>query len=378
MYFTKWFGDLFSLGASNFGSKLILGLFWIFLAGFITKTQYGELGFLLGIVNVAAVISRIGLRPTVIVYESKNENVFPASFVLVLISSSLASVIVYTLIQNFVASLIVVGVSIFDIALAGLLANQKYRRHAFYVIIRSAITVILAIVLYQILGVNGILIGYFASTLLILKEISFLKNKRKIDFSVLRPKIKFIFINLGIQSSATFSIWGDKILIGSLFGFMFLGGYQLASQYLLLLTAVPLSIFQYLLPRESQGKKTKKIKILLLIFSGIASIISIIIIPWGVNNFLPHYSESIIPMQILSVGLIPYSIIAIQTSEFLGREKAGIVLWGGIIQVGTYFLAIVFLGQNFGMIGIAIGLLISLGLRVIYNSVTLLIYNSNK
>jgi len=83
-------------------------------------------------------------------------------------------------------------------------------------------------------------------------------------------------------------------------------------------------------------------------------------------------------MQILSVGLIPYSIIAIQTSEFLGREKAGIVLWGGIIQVGTYLLAIVFLGQNFGMIGIAIGLLISLGLRVVYNSVNLLIYNSSK
>jgi len=58
--------------------------------------------------------------------------------------------------------------------------------------------------------------------------------------------------------------------------------------------------------------------------------------------------------------------VILQT-QFLGKENSRIVLIGGILQVGTYFLLIIFLGQSFGLIGIAIGFTTSLILRMIFN-----------
>ena len=51
----------------------------------MAKTEYGELGFFMGIINVGLTISLLGLPQTIMVYEPKKENVFPASFVIILI-----------------------------------------------------------------------------------------------------------------------------------------------------------------------------------------------------------------------------------------------------------------------------------------------------
>jgi len=39
----KGFKDLLTIGTSQFISQIILGLFWIYLASILSKSEYGEL-----------------------------------------------------------------------------------------------------------------------------------------------------------------------------------------------------------------------------------------------------------------------------------------------------------------------------------------------
>ena len=140
-----------------------------------------------------------------------------------------------------------------------------------------------------------------------------------------------------------------------------------AVQYLLLIDTIPRSIGQYLLQQESEGQKNKKIKIFSVAVAFLVAVISILSVPFGVNMILPEYKESIIPIQIMSVAIIPLTISVIQQSEFLGQEKSRFVLLGSLLQTGSYFSLIIFLGQSYGLIGISIGFLSAAIFRIIMN-----------
>ncbi len=367
MVFKNKLKDLLSLGFINLSSSVILGIFWIYLASIMTKEEYGELGFLMAIANVGATISLFGIRTMVVVYESKNENVFPSSFILVLISANITALVTFVLIQNVFVSILIVGMVIFQIMLSGLNSKQRYGEFSKHKIIRAGITVGVALVLFQIFGINGIFLAYFLSTLFILKDLNSLIKNKRIEFSLLKPKIPFMLHLFSSRLTAVFVRWGDKILIGSLLGFSTLANYFIAIQYFFLLTTIPLSLSIYLMPQESQGRKNKKIKIFSIVISCLVSIISIIVIPYGINNFLPKYEESIILMQILSVGIIPLTIASIQGAEFIGKENSRVVLIASVLQAGIYFGSIILLSQEFGIVGLPIGFVLAISIRVIFN-----------
>lgn len=358
---------ILTLGSANFSSSIINALFWLFLATLLIKSEYGELGFLMSVANVGIEISLLGLNVTVLVYASKNENILPASFFLVLISSSIVGIIAFILTQNFAASILIIGMTLFYLILAGLNSKKRYKSYSIYVLFRVAITVILALIFYQIFGINGILLGYFVASLLILKELSYFLKGKKIEFSRIRTKIRFTFQMWSDRLSGVLFWWGDKLIIGSLFGFTVLGNYYFAAQYLLLLQTIPMSIGQYLVQQESEGQKNRKIKIFSIFVSVLVAIISILGVPYGVNMILPQYEESVFPIQIMSIAIIPLTISTIQQSEFLGKEKSQFVLIGSFIQTGLYFSLIIILGQTYGLIGLAMGLLVSAILRPIIN-----------
>jgi len=370
MVFTKKIKDVLFLGTSNFTSSIALGVFLLFLASLLEKTQYGELAYFMSIANVAATISLFGLRTMIVVYEPKNENVFPASFVLLLISSGISALIVYIIFQNTALSLLVLGMSLFNLIMSGINSKQRYSDHAKHRLLRAATTIVFSLILYNFFGINGILLGYFVGTLFILKELQTLMKNKKIEFSIIRSKIRFI-LHMWLRRIAEISFqWGDRLLIGALFGFSILGGYHFAVQYLFLLESLPRSLAVYLIPQEAEGKKNKKIKILFLGAAILLAVISIVIVPYGINAFLPEYYESILPMQILSIAIIPITISSIQTSEFLGKENSKIVLIGSILQSGVYFSIIIVLGQSFGISGMAIAFLTAVIARTVFNFIT--------
>ena len=367
MYFSTKLKDLLTIGSSNIIASIIGGLFWFYLAKILPKTEYGELGYFISSATVAAVISLLGLGLVVVVYGSKKQNVFPPSFVIILISSSISAAVVYVLTQNFTVSILIVGLAIFEIILQGLLSKQRYRGYSKYHLIRSVISVVLALIFYQFFGLNGILLGYFVGSLVALKELYPLIKNGKIEFSILRPKIKFMLESYSSRLSFVLRNGGDKLLIGSLFGFSILASFYLAAQYMILLSVIPKSVSQYLLPQESEGKKNKWIKIFSIFIAIVIAIISFVFVPFGVNTFFPNFPESILPIQIMSVALIPISVSSILRAEFFGKENSRIVLIGGVLETGIYFLLIILLGQSFGLIGIAIGFTASTFLRTIFD-----------
>ncbi len=361
-------GGFVSLSGSNFVAGGILGLFWIFLADYLSKSDYGELGYLMGIVNVAFVISLMGLGTTVSVFEPKKENIFPAAFVLIIISSGIATIITLIITQNISASILILGMSIYNIILTGLTSKKRYKDYAKWIIIRSVVAVTLSLVFFQILGINGILIGYFISSLLILKDLKSLIQKRKVEFSKIRPKMKFMIHMWANRTSDVIFYWGDKILIGAIFGFTMLAEYQFAAQYMILLSMIPRSVRQYLLPQESEGVQKKKLKKYAIIGVIMIAVLSVILVPFGIENLLPKYNDSILAIQIMSISIIPLTITTIQSVEFLAKANSRIVLVGSFLQSGLYIILILVLGNYYGLEGFAIGFLVSLVIRVIYNN----------
>jgi len=319
MYFKTKLKNLLTLGSSNVFASIIGGLFWLYLASFLEKTEYGELGFLMSFATVASVVSLLGLGTVTVVYGAKKENVFPSSYILILISSSIVALVT------------------------------------------------LALVLYQFLGINGILLGYFLGSLILLSELRPLLKNKKIEFSLLKPKIRFMLQAYATRLSLVIFWWGDKLLIGAWFGFTLLGSYYFAAQYLMLIDTIPRSIAQYLLPQESTGTKNKKIKILSILLASLIALISIIFVPFGIEAYFPQFEESIFPIQIMSIAIIPITISQIQMTEFLGKENTRIVLIGSVFQAGLYLLLLIPLGQNFALTGIAVGLVFAAISRTIFN-----------
>jgi len=211
MVFTKKIKDVLFLGTSNFTSSIALGVFLLFLASLLEKTQYGELAYFMSIANVAATISLFGLRTMIVVYEPKNENIFPASFVLLLISSGISALIVYIIFQNVVVSLLILGMSLFMITMSGINSKKRYSDFAKHRLFRTVTTIVVSLILYNFFGINGILLGYFVGTLFILKELQTLMKNRKIEFSVLRSKIKFMLHIWSRNISEVFVKWGGQI-----------------------------------------------------------------------------------------------------------------------------------------------------------------------
>jgi len=372
--------DVITISSANFGAAIILGFFWFFLASILDKSEYGEIGYLMSIANVASAISILGLGAVILVYESKKENVFPASLLLILISSSLSGLIVVLITQNISLGLLIIGMTIFTITLSGLNSKQKFKKYAIHVLLRAGSIVISSIVLYHVFGIEGILFGYFIAGLFIIKELNFFLKNKKIEFSKIKPKIKFMIYVWSNRLSGVLFWWGDKIIIGSIFGFSMLGSYYVAAQFMLLMVTIPRALSQYLIPQEARGTKNKTIKIFAIIIAGLLFIISVFLVPFLIEIFLPNYVTSILPIQIMSIALIPLTILSIQESEFLGKENSQIILFGGLIQTGLYFLMLIILGQTLGLMGLALGFLVSVSIRTVYTQIMrkYIIYEKSK
>ncbi len=366
MFFRTNLKDLMSLGSANFFVSIIGALFWLYVAKILDKTEYGELGYLFSFAALAGGLSLMGFGTLIVVYEPKKENVFPASYVIVMIASAIGAVIVFIFIQNIIVSFLVMGLASFEVILQGILAKKHYKKFSKYFILRQMVSVGLAIFFFQIWGINGILFGYFLGTLIAFKELYPLMKNKKIEYSILRPKIRFISETFSLRISRNVIHWGDKLLIGALFGFTSLGSYYFASQYMRLLYAFPKTIAQYLLPQEAEGKNYKKLKLVSILAACLVALISIVAISYGIHIFFPKFTETILPIQIMSISIIPHIISQIQITEYLGKGNSRMVLKANIFQVTLYLLLIIGLGQSFGLMGLAFAFLIATTLKPIF------------
>ena len=150
-----------------------------------------------------------------------------------------------------------------------------------------------------------------------------------------------------------------------MFGALILGPYQLGFQIFVVLMILPHIVTQYTLPHDATGIKNKSLKKYTMIISGIITGLTVILSPLLIPIIFPQYIESIEVIQIMGFALVPSALTLILTSELLGKENSKSVILGVIVAISTLIIGIMVLGENMGLLGLALSLVIARGLQCI-------------
>jgi len=219
------------VGIANIVPNAIGGIFWFYIASLIEVDQYGEINYIIAIASIAGMVSSVGASTTITVYTAKGQNVLPAISALVLICSIIVSLVVFVFIQDFGASIYIVGFVIFGIVMADVLGKKLYRNYALYAITQRILMVLFSIIFYYLIGYQGIILGIALSFLPFSFKLYQTVKGEKIDFTTIRTKKSFILNNYVLDLARTFSGSIDKLIIAPLFGFVLLGNYHLGIQF---------------------------------------------------------------------------------------------------------------------------------------------------
>ena len=246
--------NISKIGVAHITGYAISSLFWLYLADMLGEENYGKLGFFLGIAGVASVISLLGGQHSITVYVAKAIKIQPPIFVLSIITSVVAGIILLVSFSNIGLTFYVVGYVIFNLAMAELLGRKFYNLYSKYFLLQKILVVVISLLLLTLLDdILGIILGIGLSFLpLCYIMYKSLKNQ-KIEFENIKSKFGFILNNYILDLSSASNANIDKLLIGPLLGFAVLGNYYLSLQFFAILGILPGIIFKYTLPEDSSG-----------------------------------------------------------------------------------------------------------------------------
>jgi len=150
----------------------------------------------------------------------------------------------------------------------------------------------------------------------------------------------------------------DKLVIAHLFGLFIVGVYQFNLQIYFAFAMVPGVLGLYLISEESSGVGHKKLSNFVILTSVILVVAVIIVAPYFVNGFFPKYSDGILGLQVLILSIIPQSITVSFGAKLIARESKKIGL-SAIVSIGTILVFILLLGEQYGLVGLSLAVLIS-------------------
>ena len=351
--------DLTSIGIANVVGSAISGFFWLYLASLIGAENYGELSYLFAVIGIVAVFSSIGSGYTTIVYTAKKINILPATFFVTIISSGIASIVLFFYLENFSLSVYVLTYVVFNLGIAGLFGRKLYQRYAKYFIFHKIMLVVFSLGLYYLIGNDGVILGFSFSFLVFAPVIYKEFKQNGLDFSVLRPRFGFMANSYAIDLAKSFSANTDKLIIAPLVGLTLLGNYYLGMQVITVLAILPNIVLQYTIPKDASGTRSIKLKKITIIVSIILAVIGILFSPILIPFFFPQFNEAVEVIQIMSLALIPRTVSMMIMSKFLGIEKSRFVILGAIIFLIVQIPSIIVLGNIFGLNGIAFSVLLA-------------------
>ena len=357
----KIFGhkDLMSIGTANLFGSGISAIFWFSLAALINPEQYGQLHYFLGIAGIAQLLSLIATTNALQVYVAKNIKIHSTLFFISIIAGIVSSLVVFLFFSRTDASLLVLGYIIFELSNGFLLGKKLFSNYAKFFLTQKILTVIFGFGLYFAFGVDGIIFGLVLSYVpYIWILVNEFRNTR-IDFSLLKPRKGFLINNYGINISGAVGGQIDKLILAPLLGFELLGNYSLAMQFLVILLLLPTIVFKYLLTQDSSGKNTKNLKKNTIFASIGLAVFGIVVLPMIIPVLFPNYIDTVIAIQIVSVVIVPSTIGMFYDSKLLSIEKSKFVVIGKCIGVFTMIFGFLILGPIYGMIGLAVTLVIS-------------------
>ena len=360
------FKGLFVLGASDIISGAITSLFWLYITTLVDVESYGKISYLIAIASIATTISLIGSRNTVTVYVAKNIKLESTVFFLVLIFGSIISLIIFLMYHDLGLSLYVFGAAIFSLGGSAILGKKLFTTYSKYVIVQKILWFGLSLGLYQLIGVNGIVIGmglsFFVYVIIIIKTF----HATKINFSLLRPHFGFFINSYAIDILSTLNKQVDKIIIAPLLGLILLANYQLGLQFIAIFQLLPMIVLKYTLPHDATGNPNKNLKITMILVSGCFTVLVIVITPIIIPLFFQKFIYVIEVIQILSLSLIPFSLATTYFSKFFGNEYSKLLLINLILYLSSFLLAALIIGNIMGITGIATAYVISAIISAIF------------
>ena len=356
-----------TIGSSNIIGTAITSVFWISIAGLLGTESYGELSYFLAIIGISSIIAMIGGGYTMQVYAAKKIKIESSLYFLGIIASTVAAITLFLMFENFGVSICVIGIVAFNLILFEILGKKLYKKYFKIFVGQKILFVLIASAFYFVFGtIEGILVGYGVSLLLFSQIIYKSFKNNKVNFTIIRERVKFLSHNYLADLSATARNNVDKLIIAPLLGFSFLGNYFLGLQVLAIMLIIPGIVFKYTLPEDSTGKSTGKIKILTIIVSFFIMLLGIFVAPLVIPIVLPEYATTIDLIPILSLVIIPKTISVMITSSFLGKENSKYVVIGNIITFGVLVVSLFPLAELFEITGVAIAYVIAFSSSTTY------------
>ena len=357
----KIFGhkDLMSIGTANFFGSGISAIFWFSLASLLNPEEYGQIHYFLAIAGMAQLLSLISTTNALQVYVAKNIKIHSTLFFISIIAGIVSSLVVFLFFSRTDTSLLVLGYIIFELSNGFLLGKKLFSNYAKFFLTQKILTVIFGLGLYFTFGVDGIIFGLVLSYVpYIWILVNEFRNTR-IDFSLLKPRKGFLINNYGINISSAVGGQMDKLIIAPILGLELLGNYSLAMQFAVILMLLPTTVFKYLLTQDSSGKNTKNLKKNTIFASIGLAVFGIVVLPMIIPILFPNYIDTVIAIQIISVAIIPSTIGIFYDSKLLSIEKSKFLVIGKGIGLFTMISGFVILGPIYGIIGLAVTLVVS-------------------
>lgn len=357
---------LSQIGAADIGGSAIAALFWFFIASFVGVENYGNISYFLAIGGVVSTISLVGASNMIYVHVPKGIRIQPPVFLVSIVFGFIASIILYFVFFRFELSILTIGYVVFNLAISELLGLKLYKTYLRYVITQKILMVIFGIGLYYLLGPDGVILGVGLSYIPYMARIVNLFRKERPNFSLLKERTGFLLNSYVLDLSNVFIGSIDKIIVAPLFGFLVLGNYQLGIQFLGVLYIIPNVFYKFLITQQASGVSTDRLTKFVIICAVILALIGVFFAPAVLPVFFPKFTETSKVLQIVSLAVIPNSANLIFVSRFLAFEKIRFVLFGSMIFLAVQISGIIALGSLYGITGIAVSLVLSETIQMIY------------
>ncbi|SVE02933.1 uncharacterized protein METZ01_LOCUS455787, partial [marine metagenome] len=193
--------DIGSIGLASLIGSGISALFWIYLAALLGAENYGELSYYISIAGIMTSISFFGGPMAVTVLVAKKIKIESTIYLLSISGSLISAIILYVAFTNIGLSVYVLGAVVYNLAIAELFGRKLYKKYSIYFVLQKALFVILALILYYVIGPEGVLLGIGLSFTPFLIQIYTSFKNTNINFQLLKIKWKFIANNFLIDLS---------------------------------------------------------------------------------------------------------------------------------------------------------------------------------
>ena len=350
--------DLSFLGLSSIIPSLVLAGFWFILAIFIEPDEYGKIAFVLAIAMLAVRICYLGVGDAVIVNSAKDPKVIPTIYFVTILSGIIASIIVYFVYFDIGISVYVIGFVLFSLTVTKMLGKQQYKKYSYSLIIQSILQLGLTLLLYFLMGIGGVVLGFGISFLFTAYLVIPTLREYKINLAYFKSNLFFIGPSYiaTLLKSASGTI--DKIILLPILGYAAIGNYHLALQFFGILLVFPSILIKYLLPQRSVGKENKKFEIYAILISITLGVLGFFLAPVVVPMIFPKFLVTIEILPMISLAIIPKVITSLILVRFTAKKQSVPPLLGGSAFTVIHLGMLLILADTIGLFAVGLGFLL--------------------